>query len=301
MTQLASDAPSGSSVNTLSSAELAELAKDSGLVQVGVRPRFGHYVKSLWQRRHFAIKLASSKSYARNQGSYLGQVWALLNPILWASVYLLVFGLLLNTSRGVDNFIGFLVTGVFMFRFISACISAGAKSITGNQGMITSLQFPRALLPIATVLAEFFTLLPSLVVLLIIVPVTGEPITSSILLMPLAVVLAWLFGTGIAFIFARLVVQIRDFGQLIPFILRASMYISGVFFSIEHYVSQGGAAAAILSHQPIAIYLELVRSTLLTEMTASPSAWLWGIGWALGFPVVGFIFFWRAEEIYGRG
>src|SRR3546814_4792235 len=85
---------------------------------------------------------------------------------------------MLNTSRGVDNFIGFLVTGVFIFHFMSACISAGSKSITGNQGVITSLQFPRALLPIATVLSELFTLLPALLVLLVIVPVTGEPITA---------------------------------------------------------------------------------------------------------------------------
>lgn len=300
MSQATSGAPSGSSVNTLTSAELAELAKDSGLVQVGVRPSLGTYVKSLWQRRYFAIKLASSKSYARNQGSYLGQVWALLNPVLWAGVYLLVFGLLIDTSRGVDNFIGFLVTGVFMFHFMSACISAGSKSIINNQGVITSLQFPRALLPLATVLSELFTLLPALLVLLIIVPITGEPFTLNMLLMPLAVALAWLFGTGVAFLFARMVVQFRDFKQLIPFGLRGSMYISGVFFSIDHYVGTG-TAAAILSHQPIALYLELVRSTLLTEMTASLSTWLWGAGWAVSLTVVGFIFFWRAEEIYGRG
>src|SRR3546814_20360025 len=78
------------------------------------------------------------------------------------------------------------------------------------------------------------------------------------------------------------------------------MYTSGVFFSIDHYVGTG-AAASVVSHQPIAVYLELVRCTLLEEMDASLSLWLWGAGWAIGALIIGFIYFWRAEGRYGRG
>ncbi|MDT0203795.1 ABC transporter permease [Nocardioides sp. AE5] len=292
--------PSGSSVTTLTSEQLAALAQEHGLEPVGVRPSLGAYLATMWQRRHFAFRLASSKAYARNQGSYLGQVWAILNPVLWATVYFMVFGLILKTDRGIDNFVGFLVAGVFMFHFVSACISNGAKAITSNQGVITALQFPRALLPVATVLSELFTLLPALLVLLLIVPATDEPLSPAMLLMPVAVLLAWLFGTGIAFICARLVVQFRDVQQLIPFVLRAAMYMSGVFFSIEHYAGDS-AFAPLLENQPIAVFLRLVRSTLLEGVPMTPSTWLWAVGWALGTLVIGFIFFWQAEESYGRG
>src|SRR4029079_1726983 len=133
-------------------------------------PSLPAYVRSLWARRHFALSLAAAKAYARNQGSYLGQLWALLTPLMWAGVYLLVFGGLLGTSRGVDNFVGFLVVGVFLFHFTSACVVAGSRAIVGNQSLITSLQLPRALLPVATVLSELFTLLPALLVLVVLVP-----------------------------------------------------------------------------------------------------------------------------------
>src|SRR3546814_541199 len=119
-------------------------------------------------------------------------------------------------------------------------------------------------------------------------------------LVPVLVLFAWSFGTGIAFICARRVVPFRHIKQLIPFVLRALMYTSGVFFSIDHYVGTG-AAASVVSHQPIAVYLELVRCTLLEEMDASLSLWLWGAGWAIGALIIGFIYFWRAEESYGRG
>jgi len=247
------------------------------------------------------VSMAAAKAYLRNQGSYLGQMWAVLTPILWATVYLLVFGLLLKTDRGIDNYVGFLVVGVFLYHFSTASISQGAKSISMNQEIIGSLQFPRALLPAATVMTELFTLIPTTFVMLAVVIGSGEPVRVNWLLLPFAIILQWLFGTGFAFIFARLVVQVRDIGRLVPFVLRALMYTSGVFFSIDHYVGDHATLGAILGHQPIAIYLELGRSSLLEEVPVQASSWLWGIGWAAVTLVLGFIYFWRAEEQYARG
>ena len=284
----------------MSSSALAAIAAEHGLTRVGVRPGLADYVRQAWGRRHFAYSLAASKAYARNQGSWLGQAWAVLTPVLWAVVYLLVFGVVLSTDRGVDNFAGFLVVGVFLYHFSASAIQNGSRAVTGNRELIGSLQFPRALLPVATVLAELYTLLPALLVLLVIVPVTGEPLQASWLLLVPAVALQWAFGTGVAFVCARAVTEVRDLARLVPFVLRVAMYTSGVFFAIDHYVGDP-TAAAILRHQPIAIYLELGRAALLSGVDASAATWLWGLGWALGALLVGFVFFWRGEERYARG
>ena len=204
----------------------------------------------------------------------------MLTPLLWAGVYLLVFGVVLSTNRGVDNFAGFLVIGVFLYHFSASSIQQGSKAITGNRDLIGSLQFPRALLPMATVLAELVTLLPALVVLLVLVPLTGEPVQASWLLLVPAVALQWLFGTGVAFLLARAVSEVRDLARLVPFALRVLIYTSGVFFSINHYVDNP-TAVAVLEHQPIAIYLELGRAALLSGVHTGVDTWLWGIGWAV--------------------
>ena len=278
----------------------AELAAQHGLSRTGARPALPAYLLAMWRRRHFALTLARSKAYARNQHSYLGQLWAVLTPMLWAGVYLFVFGFLLDTSRGVANFPGFLVIGVFLFRFSSSAITAGGGSITRNQALITSLQFPRALLPAAVVLAELLALLPALAVLLVIVPLTGEPVTWRWLLLPAAILLQWLFGTGVAFVMARLVAQVRDVSNIVPFVIRALMYVSGVFFSLSHYAGSGWLGQA-LGYQPVAVYLQLGRSCLLSDESVSPTTWLWGLGWALLALALGFVWFWRGEERYGRG
>lgn len=278
---------------------LSVLAAEHGLVRVGVRPAFGDYLRQVWRRRHFALALAASKAYARNQNGYLGQLWAVLTPALWAGVYLLMFGVVLETDRGIDNFPGYLATGVFLFHFASSSIQNGSKAIVGNRELIGSLQFSRALLPLAVVLAELFTLLPALLVLLVLLPATGEPVQAAWALLPLAVVLQWAFATGLAFACARAVAQVRDLARLVPFVLRVLMYTSGVFFSIDHYVGDP-VAAAVLSHQPIAIYLDLARGAVLTGVPLALETWLWGLGWAVAALLGGFWFFWRAEERYGR-
>ena len=61
---------------------LSALAAEHGLVRVGVRPSLPDYVRQVWSRRHFAVAMAASKAYARNQGSYLGQLWSVLSPLL---------------------------------------------------------------------------------------------------------------------------------------------------------------------------------------------------------------------------
>jgi teichoic acid transport system permease protein len=276
------------------------LAAEHGMTRVGGRPTLSAYLKELWRRRHFAIALGAARAYSRNQGSYLGQVWAVLTPLMWAGVYLMVFGVLLGTDKGIGNYIGFLVIGVFLFHFTAANINAGAGAITGNRGLVTSLQFPRALLPFSIVFGELLTLIPALLVLMVLVPISGEPPQWSWLALPFAIALQWIFGTGAALFCARLVNDVRDFGNLIPFVIRALMYASGVFYSIDRYAGAGLVGRA-LAHQPVAIYLELGRATLLQEYDAPLKLWLWGAGWAVVALVIGFIYFWRGEARYGRG
>lgn len=286
----------------------AELAEELGLQPVGVRPKLSVYLKALWSRRQFIWTMASSNAYARNNNTYLGQGWNILNPILWAAIYFAVFGVLLGTRRDVQNFLAFLVIGVFLFRFVSSSFTGGAKAITGNLSLVRSLHFPRAVLPISNTLTEFIILMPAIVVMCIIVALSGfvypdveGGLRWSWLLLPVAIVLLYLFCTGCAFLIARPVADVRDLANLLPFVTRVFFYLSGVFYSIE--VRFGDALGPLLpyaEHQPVALYLYLARSSMLDEFPIDGTKWLLGVGWAIFFLVGGFLMFWRAEERYGR-
>lgn len=279
--------------------ELARLAARHGLTKVGSRPSLGQYIKTLWSRRSFLWVMASSRSYSRNQNNFLGQLWTVLSPLTLAGVYFLVFGVILNTRGGTDNYVGFLTIGIFIFTSISAAITAGSTAITSNISVVRALDFPRVVLPLSVALSEMLTLLPAIGVMIVIVLLSGEPITWAWLLLPVALVMILLFSAGCSMLAARIVVGARDLRNLIPVAIRLLRYVSGVFFSIQHYVG-AFSWGMLLEYQPVAVYLTLVRSTMLHEVDVIPSVWIAGAAWAIVFFAVGFVVFWSAEEKYGR-
>ncbi|WP_407316936.1 ABC transporter permease [Isoptericola halotolerans] len=298
-----------------SSAERLALAERYGLTKMGVRPRLWPYVKDVASRWAFIRVLGTATAYARNQNTYLGQLWAVLNPVLNATVYVLIFGLLLDIARGgVENVVAFIVIGVFLFRFVEQSVNGGAQSIAKRSNLIRSLHFPRAVLPISNVMSHLATLFPALVVMCVIVWSSGYmgdhdrvPVTWEWLLLIPAVALLWIFNMGLAFVMARAVAITPDLDNVISFVLRFAMYGSGVIFPVVRYVQElpDGIQVwlgPILEYQPIAVYLYLGRSSLMDEdaFVQDPFMWILGVVWAIVFFVAGFIIFWRGEERYGR-
>ncbi len=283
----------------LSSEAAAELAAKHGLERGGVRPKLGRYLKDTWRSREFLWTLSSAQSYARNQDNYLGQLWALLNPLLLAVAYYLVFGVLLGIRDGTDNYVAFLVIGLLLFMYSAGTMTSSAKAISGNLNLVRSLRFPRCLLPLSTTLTEFIAFLPSLGVILVLTLITGEPITVEWLLFPVAILLILLINAGISLIVARVVHSSRDLRNLVPLVVRLLRYVSGVFFSITAYAGEG-ILGTVMLYQPFAVVLDIARQALLQEAAFNPATWLVAAGWAILLPVFGMIFFWRAEATYGR-
>lgn len=283
--------------------DAAALAAQWGLQPIGHRPPLPTYLRLLWQRRHFAMEFARAREQAQNSESRLGQLWQVLNPMLNAAVFFLIFGVILNGKRNIPNYIAFLVIGVFLFTFTQNSIMGGARSVASNLGLIRALDFPRAVLPLSYTVEELYTLGTSLIIVVAIVLITGEPVTPFWLLIIPAVVLQTLFNLGLALIFARMTARVRDIAQLLPFIVRTWMYMSGVFFSIHEFAKgKSLPVKVVLELNPAAVYIEIIRACLLDDYKEVPLyLWVAAVVWALLFSGVGLVYFWKAEEKYGRG
>lgn len=288
----------------LTTEEAAELAASHGLRTLSERPPLGRYLRDVWQRRSFLWTLSSAESYAKNEDNRLGQVWAVLNPLVLIASYYAIFGILLKTDRGIDNFVGFLAIGVVMFTFTSSVITRGVKAITGNLPLVRALHFPRAILPISVGLTEFLATVPAFVLLFVLMLVTGETPDWEWALFPLAVVLQGIALVGVAFIGARMVNISRDLGNLIPVTVRLLRYVSGVFFPVIHYGQNlPDPFQAALVNQPFALMLNLGRQSLLTGEGNGVvlNDWLMMTAWAIGLAAIGLVIFWWDEARYGRG
>ncbi|MFI1411208.1 ABC transporter permease [Streptomyces sp. NPDC020707] len=287
----------------------ADLAAKYGLAVSGARPGLVEYVRQLWGRRHFILAFSQAKLTAQYSQAKLGQLWQVATPLLNAAVYFLIFGLILKADRGMERevYIPFLVTGVFVFTFTQSSVMAGVRAISGNLGLVRALHFPRAALPISFSLQQLQQLLFSMIVLFVVAVGFGSyPQLSWLLIVPI-LVLQFLFNTGLAMIMARMGAKTPDLAQLMPFVMRTWMYASGVMFSIPLMLEEHPKwIADILQYNPAAIYMDLMRFALIdgygpASKVLPPHVWAVAGGWAVLVAVGGFVYFWKAEERYGRG
>ena len=278
---------------------LAAYAKSNGLKEIGTRPSFLVYLKQAWGRRDFAFTMSLYASESANARTRLGRWWLVLAPSLQALAYGLVFGLILGSLRPA-NFIPFLITGVFLFSFFSGSFSSGARSITSSSGLLKTVSFPRILLPLSAVLREFINFLPQLALLPIVMVIFGQELTWDWLYLIPITLLMFLFSTGLAMISARLTVQLKDLGKLIPFITRFMFYTSGIFFEVERIFASYPEVLAVALLNPVYGFISLARGALINDLSMNTSLWLVASLWSVGTFLFGVLFFWRAEARYGR-
>ncbi|MBC2863453.1 ABC transporter permease [Streptomyces mexicanus] len=287
--------------------DLAALAARYGLSVSGARPSLPEYVRQLWARRHFITAFATAKLTAQYSQARLGQIWQVATPLLNAAVYYFIFGVLLGTKHGVADYIPFLVTGVFVWTFTQSSIMAGTRAISGNLGLVRALHFPRAALPISFALQQLQQLLFSMAALVIILFCFGIPVGPSWVLTVPVLFLQFVFNAGVSMVMARMGAKTPDIAQLMPFVLRTWMYVSGVMFSIDStlkHTSLPHAVQVFLEANPAAVYIDLMRFALIDSFRADQlphHVWAYALGWALLAGIGGFVYFWKAEERYGRG
>ena len=285
----------------------SRLAEKYGLTVSGARPSLVEYVRQLWDRRHFILAFSRAKLTAQYSQAKLGQLWQVATPLLNAAVYFFIFGMILKANRGLPRevYIPFLVTGVFVFTFTQSSVMAGVRAISGNLGLVRALHFPRASLPISFALQQLQQLLFSMIVLFAVAAAFGSyPDLSWLLIVPV-LALQFLFNTGLALIMARAGAKTPDLAQLMPFVMRTWMYASGVMFSIPIMLADKPQwLANVLQWNPAAIYMDLMRFALIDGYGSEnlpDHVWVVAGGWAALIALGGFVYFWKAEERYGRG
>lgn len=283
----------GASLPRVSSARQDELPLFPADRSVDLRS----YVRAIIERRGYVWYVAISQLRRQQMDSVLGNLWHLLNPALQIAVYYIIFGVVLEVDRGVDNFVAFIAVGLFVFQFSQKSTMAGARSIATNWNLIRSLWFPRAMLPVTSTLTELLAFLPAVIVMLAVCVATGEPVLATWMLIPFLVVGQTMFNLGAALVVARLTNHVQDVQQLLPYIFRLLFYASGVLFLVDAYVSHS-RWRLVFELNPFYGYVSLYRWAVL-GFDVSQRLVLITMLWTVFLLVFALWWFKRAERSYG--
>ena len=256
------------------------------------------YLRELGRRRSYMWYVAVSELRSRQMSSTLGNLWHLLNPILQVAIYWLIFGVFIDdVARGVDNYILFLAIGIFVFMDIQRATIAGAGSLQNNKGLIRSLHFPRALIPMTAVLTEFLATLPSVFVIYATALGTAADLRWTWILRPVVLGVQFVFNLGAGMVASRATAHVRDVTQVLPFLFRLGLYLSGVIFAVEAFATP--TQIQIFEINPMYCFIQIARWTMLGGPLKG--AWLISAGlWTVLLPVLALVWFRGGEELYGR-
>ncbi|MDO5663534.1 MAG: ABC transporter permease, partial [Brachybacterium sp.] len=274
----------------------------SNLFPIGVRPPLGVYLRQLWDRRRFIWYDSRQRTATANARNILGNLWLILRPLIDAAFYFLIFGVLLSrVVEGVENVAAFIVIGVLMFRATSAAIGGGASLMRNNRSMIRAFNFPRASIPVASVLRNTmtatFTMIAMLAVIWVAPPFAPPQLTW--LLLPVIFTLQMLLNLGITLITARIGFHFPDMSNMLTVISRFLMYGSGVLFPIERFIANDTIREIVMLN-PLYRIIDMARVALIDGQLPALDSWLIVLAWTLALLIGGFLYFWRGEVSYGR-
>jgi teichoic acid transport system permease protein len=260
--------------------------------RVGLPP-LRKYFRELWRRRQFAFELARSNLRAQNYNTALGQLWLVLNPLFLGLVYFMLVTIVRGDSRGA-TFLAHLMLGVFAFRLVASSIRQGSKSVTSGGRLILNTAFPRALLPIASVIGAIMRFLPTLVVYAVIHALAGLPLTPEVLWGIPILLLMICFATGMTMLVATAQVYFRDTRNFLPFFLRIWVFASPILYYADEVPD---TLRFVLYVNPLYPMLTALSEAVNFGRTPSAGLLAASIAWAAAALLVGaFLFISRERE-----
>jgi lipopolysaccharide transport system permease protein len=236
---------------------------------VYIRPRASWAsldLAELWAARELMYFLTWKELKIRYKQTTIGVLWVVLQPIVTTIIFAVVFS---EVSRFDSPGIPYplvVLSGLLVWLFISNAIIFASNSLVGASDLVTKIFFPRLMLPLAPIFAGAIDLAVGLVVLVIALLIYGVGFSSSMIAVPIFLILSGILAAAIGIMTAALNVRFRDIKFALPFLLQIWMFSSPVFYPME-ILSPG--AMRILKYNPLTGIVSGFRSAIF----GSPIDW----------------------------
>jgi ABC-type polysaccharide/polyol phosphate export permease len=188
-------------------------------------------IRDTYRYRELIWALALKELKVRYKRSFLGFLWALLNPLLLMLILALVFSTILKSTT--QHYSVFILSMLFPFTFFSQSLSYAAESIVGNADLIKKVRIAKLVFPVAALVSNLINLVLSLIPLAIIVLVTGTPFHWTWVYLPVPLLALSLFTLGATFFFAAANVFYRDVSHILQIVLQLWFYATPILYDIN--------------------------------------------------------------------
>lgn len=203
-------------------------------------------------------------------GTVLGYVWSLIRPVMLFGVLLFVFTKVFRIGSELHNYPVLLLLGIVLFTLFQEATQNAVTSVVAQEGVVRKTQFPRLVIPLATVITSAFNLCLNLIVVFAFVLAWGVDPTSTWLLFPLAVAALFVLTCAVSMMLSVLYVRFRDVAIIWTVLAQVLFYATPVLYPIE--LLDDPTIEQVLMINPLAVIFEQVRIWILAEPAAPTAA-----------------------------
>lgn len=225
--------------------------------------------RELVERRQVLWLLVVRDLKVRYASSKLGYVWTVLDPLMMAGVYFLVFGVFFDArDRGLDPYIVFLVIGVLAWQWFNSGVVDTTRALQSEARLVRSTRLPREIWVLKIVGAKGVEFLLALPVIAVFMVFNGRPPTWNIFwALPLAVLLQAVLVSGLGLALAALTVMVTDLQRVVRILLRVTFYLSPVLYSVHVLQERFGEPwiTRVVAFNPMAGIIDLYRRAVFED------------------------------------
>jgi ABC-type polysaccharide/polyol phosphate export permease len=202
------------------------------VVLVDSRPEpLGAWLASVWRARGLLVALAQKEFRVRYKRAAFGLTWSIALPLFQSVVMVFIFSRVGRFGGGTGySYAGFVLAGMVAWLYFSASIASSTTSIVDASGITEKIFFPRAILPLVTPVANMVSLAISTIILLIALPVIGQPFTLRLWLLVPATALLCLFCAALGLVLGGLYVYFRDIRFMVQAVLLVWLYVTPIVY-----------------------------------------------------------------------
>ena len=228
-------------------------------------------IDELLRSRELTVNLVRRDLKVRHRGTFLGMLWSLTTPLLLVGLYYFIFTYLFKVKTVPDAFrpdgsvVPFAVYffgGLVVWNLFASAVGGSTGSVIGSGYLLNKVYFPRAVLPLSTVLSSVVTFVFELAVLLVATLVFVGPPNFQVLWLPVIVLIVFVLSFGLSLFLSALTVFLRDVAHFIGIFMQLWFWGTPIIYSMS-IVQDSPKLVRLLELNPMTGIVVSFRNVLL--------------------------------------
>jgi len=258
-------------------------------------------LKEVWRYRDLLWLFVKRDFTAQYKQTILGPLWHFIQPIFTTIMFLFIFGKVANIPTDGIEPILFYMSGIAIWNYFSACLTATSSTFVANAGIFGKVYFPRLVIPLSTVVSNMVKFAIQFLLLLAVMVwfaiKNGQfHFGAGWLLIPLLIVMMAGLGLGLGIIISSLTTKYRDFSVLIGFAVQLLMYATPVAYPLSYLKDK--SYAGWIAWNPLSPIVEAFRYALFGKGTVDMNGLLYSGGFIVLVVFIGMIIFSKVERSF---